>query len=91
MLRAMTSRRGQLLMTRTVQTILNALMPADAFLRATDFVDGMDSQAGVFLESKEVVISDSFWMEWYEGARKAIRRRVVVTVRVDETELESTP
>jgi hypothetical protein len=87
----MISRRSELIVTETVRRILNALMPNDSIFHGKDLADGLESQSGVFLESKDTIHSDSFWMELVNGERKYLRRRVEIIVLFSETEVKPRP
>lgn len=73
----MTSRRGDGLRTATVTTILSAL-GAD---RGAAFGD---ARVGTFLEDESTIFQDTHWAE--DG--RTLRRRVVITVTVEEREVE---
>lgn len=79
----MTSRRGELTRTQTIQACLNALMPlGSVFSMSSDNLDWR-GQAGIFLEDTTTIHRDEYWVE--NGRR--VLRRIAIHFVVEETDL----
>lgn len=82
----MASREAEALRTETVHRLLNIFLPPGGSYR---WGDGDPVINGVFLESSDTVCVDSYRRQWRGGDElKQVRRRIVIQVRIEETDLD---
>ena len=81
------SRRSEALHTQVMVQLLQTLLPPHSYNRWQDGTEAID---GVYLAAADTIHVDSHRREWQEGWEdlKQIRRRVIIRVEVEETELD---